>query len=135
MRNIQKFLKLQGIKVSHVAVYKWIRKYVGLMEKYLDRITPKVSDTWRADELYLKIKGDKKYLFALMDDEARFWIAQEVAYSKYKHDARSIFKKGKELMIGFQKTLENYEKEHGENKIPKPKEKPKKTESEWKGIT
>jgi putative transposase len=28
-----------------------------------------------------------KYLFALMDDETRFWIAQEVADTKYMHDA------------------------------------------------
>jgi len=33
-----------------------------------------------------------------MDDETRFWIAQEVAESKYRHDARQLFKMGKELM-------------------------------------
>jgi len=38
--------------------------------------------------------GDMKYLFALMDDETRFWIAQEVAKSKYKHDARKLFQLG-----------------------------------------
>ena len=43
-----------------------------------------------------KIKGDMKYLFALMDDETRFWIAQEVANSKDRHDARNLFKMGKE---------------------------------------
>jgi len=94
LRNVQKFLKLQGIKVSHVAVYKWIDKYVALMKEYVDKITPNVSDTWRADELYVKIKGDMKYLFALMDDETRFWIAQEVAESKFKHDARRLFQLG-----------------------------------------
>jgi hypothetical protein len=30
-----------------------------------------------------------------MDDETRYLIAQEVADTKYKHDARSIFHKGK----------------------------------------
>lgn len=97
LRNVQKFIQLQGLKVSHVAVYKWINKYVGLMEKYLEQIKPNVSDTWRGDELYVKIKGNMKYLFALMDDETRFWIAQEVADSKFKHDAQSIFHKGKEV--------------------------------------
>jgi len=95
-RNVSKFLRLQGIKVSHVSVYKWVEKYVGLMEKYLEGIKPNVGDTWRADELWVKIRGDMKYLFALMDDETRFWIAQEVANSKFKHDARSLFKMGKE---------------------------------------
>jgi putative transposase len=94
LRNVQKFLKLQGVKVSHVAVLKWIRKYVTLMNAYLEKIKPNVSDTWRADELYLKIKGDMKYLFAIMDDETRFWIAQEIADSKYTHDARTLFQAG-----------------------------------------
>ena len=96
LRNVQKFLRLQGVNVSHVAIYKWIGKYIKLMEKYLEQITPNVSDTWRADEVYIKIKGNMKYLFALMDDETRFWIAQEVADSKYAHDARNLFKMGKE---------------------------------------
>ena len=43
-RNVQKFLKLQGVKMSHVAVYKWIRKYVTLMQTYLEKIQPKVGD-------------------------------------------------------------------------------------------
>lgn len=97
LRNVQKFLRLQGVNVSHVAVYKWIQKYSGLMQKYLEQMKPNVSDTWRADELYLKVKGNMKYLFALMDDETRYWIAQEVADSKDRHDSGNLFHMGKEL--------------------------------------
>jgi len=85
------------VKVTHVAVYKWIQKYISLMEKYIDKLKPQVSDTWRADELWIKIKGDMKYLFAIMDDETRFWIAQEVAGSKYKHDAIKLFQMAKRV--------------------------------------
>ena len=67
------------------------------MEKYLDKITPHVSDTWIADELYVKIKGDMKYLFAIMDDQTRFLIAQEVSDSKEKHDAQHLFQLAKEV--------------------------------------
>ncbi len=98
LRNVQRFLALQGLKVSHVAVYKWIRKYVGLMEKYLEQLKPQVSDTWRADELWLKFSGNMKYLFAVMDDETRFWIAQEVAGGKEIYDARRLFQKARELV-------------------------------------
>lgn len=34
LRNVQKFLKLQGAKITHVSIYNWIRKYVGLMKAY-----------------------------------------------------------------------------------------------------
>lgn len=92
LRNVQKFLRLQGVEVSHQTVYNWITKYVRLMEKYLDRTTPQVSSVWRADEMYVNFKGNMKYVFAMMDDETRFWIAQEVADTKFTHDARSLFK-------------------------------------------
>jgi transposase-like protein len=98
LRNIQKFLTLRGVHVTHVAVYKWIKRYVALMEKYLDRISPHVSNTWRADELFLKVKGNMKYLYALMDDETRFWIAKEVSDTKYTADITPMFRQGKRLV-------------------------------------
>ena len=83
----------------------WIKEYTALMEKYLDKITPQVSDTWRADEIYLKVKGNTKYLYALMDDQTRFWIAQEVAETKYTADLRPLFKLGKKVAEKKPKTL------------------------------
>ena len=128
-RNVQNFLRLQGVNVSHVAVYKWIGKYVGLMERYVDQIKPHVSDIWRADELFVKVRGDMKYVFALMDDETRFWIAQEVADTKFTHDARNLFREGKRLtgkspMLlitdGLPSYHDAYRKEYWRHEQPRP---------------
>ena len=97
LRNTQRFLELQGVKVTHKTVWNWIRKYTNLMEKYLEKITPQVSYKWRTDELYLKIKGDRKYLYAIMDDDTRFWIAKQVSNTKYTEDVRPMFKKSVEV--------------------------------------
>ncbi len=97
LRNTMKSLRLIGVEVSHQTVYNWISKYIGLMERYIDKLKPQVSDTWRADELWMKFKGDMKYVFAIMDDETRYWIAQEVAETKYKHDARKLFQLAKKV--------------------------------------
>lgn len=83
--------------MSHVAVYKWIKKFVGLMQNYLEKIKPNVGDAWRTDELFLKVQGNLKYLYALMDDDTRFWIAQEVLDRKNTADIIPLFKKGKEV--------------------------------------
>ena len=83
------------MNVSYVTVYRWIKKYVTLMEKYLEQIEPQVSNTWRADELYFKVQGNMKYLYALMDDQTRFWIAKEVADKKYTADVAPLFREGK----------------------------------------
>jgi len=98
LRSTMRSLKLLGVEVSYQTVFDWIKKYVRLMQSYAEKLIPNVSDTWRADELWIKVKGDMKYLFAMIDDETRFWIAQEVAESKEKHDARNLLRMSKELM-------------------------------------
>ena len=126
LRNTARSLRLLGVQVSHKTVFYWIKRYTALMEKYLDKITPNVSDTWRADELFLNVKGNMKYLYALMDDQTRFWIAQEVAETKYTADLKPLFQKGKEIAEKQPKTLitdgapnfhEAYEQEFRTNKI------------------
>lgn len=96
-RNVQKFMRLQGVQVSHVAIYTWVRKYVRLMEGYLDKLKPQVGETWRTDELYLKVRGNMKYLFAMMDDDTRFWIAQMVSDQKRISDVRPMFREAERL--------------------------------------
>jgi transposase-like protein len=97
LRSVARSLRLIGVEVSYQTVWNWIQKYTALMEKYLEKITPQVSDTWRADELFLKVHGNMKYLYALMDDQTRFWIAQEVADTKHTADIRPLFKQGREI--------------------------------------
>ena len=87
------------------------------MESYLDKIVPQVGDTWRADEIYTKIKGNMKYLFALIDDKTRFLIAKEVADRKEGHDASGLFrqakeKTGKRLKVMITDDLHSYSEAH-----------------------
>jgi len=94
-RKTAQSLLLTGIKISHITVQNWVRKYTGLMDRYLDRITPQVGENWRTDELYLKVKGDRKYLFAMLDSETRFWLAQMVSEHKGNDDVSPMFKEAK----------------------------------------
>jgi len=97
LRNVQKFLRLQGVEVHYTTVYRWVTKYVKIMGRYLEQIQPQVGNTWRADELFLKVRGNMKYLYALMDDETRFWIAKEVSDTKYHADIHDLFKQGRKV--------------------------------------
>ena len=105
LRNVSRSLRLIGAQVSHQTIYRWIAKYTALMQKYLDKITPQVSDTWATDELFLKVKGNMKYLYAMMDEQTRFWIAQEVADTKYTADVRPLFQLAKAVAGKTPKTL------------------------------
>ena len=95
--NIEKELLVIEPTGKGFVTARWIAKYTELMEKYLEKITPQVSDTWRADEMFLKVKGNLKYLYALMDDQTRFWIAQEVANTKYTADVRPLLQIAKQI--------------------------------------
>lgn len=99
LRGVQKFLALQGVQKSHMAVYGYIKRYVSLMDTYLQKVElqPQVSDTWRADELFLKVKGNKKYMYAMMDDQTRYWLALQVADSKYTEDVVPLFQRAKTI--------------------------------------
>ena len=96
-RGVKNFLKLGGVKFSHQAVYNWVEKYTLLMEGYLEQIKPQLDYTWRTDELYIKVKGNMKYLFAMMDDETRFRIAQQIATNKGTDDVRPMFREAMEV--------------------------------------
>lgn len=97
VRNTAKSLKILGVRVNHSTVYRWLKKYVKKMADYLDKIIPNVGDLWRADELYLKIKGKQKYLFSMLDDETRFLIAQDVLDRKEGADARNLLQQSSKL--------------------------------------
>jgi putative transposase len=97
LHNTSHSLKLIGMEVTHQTVYNWIKKYTTLMQSYLNKIIPNISDAWRTDELYVKIHGNMKYMYALMDDETRFWIAQQVADTKFTTDVRPLFRKAREI--------------------------------------
>ena len=95
LRNTARSLQLIGVEVSPRTILRWIDKYTNLMERYLSTVQPQLSDTWRADEMFLKMKGDLKYLYALLDDQTRFLIAQQVASTKYTADVRPLLELGK----------------------------------------
>ena len=63
----------------------------------MDKIQPQVGEQWRTDEVYLKIKGERKYLFAMLDSETRFWLSKMVAERKGNDDVTPIFKQAKRI--------------------------------------
>ena len=90
-------LKGMNVKVTHQTVLNWTAEYSRLMDKFMDTIQPQVGEKWRTDEMYLKIKGERKYLFAMLDSETRFWLAKMVAGHKGNDDVAPMFKQAKQL--------------------------------------
>jgi transposase-like protein len=91
MRSIVDHLKqFYNVEVSHVAVYKWIKKYVNLMKEYVDQLVPRVSGIWHSGEMALNVNGDFKWLWNVMDNESRFWLATQITEKRGIVDARNV---------------------------------------------
>lgn len=85
------------VKISHMAIHKWIRKYVQLIKKHVDKLVPDVSDIWHSDEMALNVKGGWKWLWNLIDHKTRFLLASNVTEKREAGDARVIFAEAKNI--------------------------------------
>ncbi len=96
-RKVVANMASKGLHVSYKTIQNWGKAYGMLMEEYFDSIQPQVGEAWRTDEIHLKIKGKKRYLFAMLDSETRYWIAKQVAEHKGKDDVAPMFKQAKKV--------------------------------------
>ena len=96
-RNAATFIRMTGADASHVTVQNWAMEYAGLMDRFMDSITPLVGEQWRTDEIYLKIRGNRRYLLDMLDSDTRYWLAKMVAEHKGNDDVEPLFRKAKEV--------------------------------------
>jgi transposase-like protein len=96
MRAIVDHLKqFYGVEVSHVAVYKWIRKYIVMMKKYTDQLVPKVSGIWHSDEMVLNVRNldnheNQRWAWNVIDNQSRYWLATQITEKREIADARKV---------------------------------------------
>jgi len=92
VRDIADCFEQEEIDVSYQSVYNWIKKYSQMVADYVKGIVPRVSETWRTDEIFMKIKGDMKLQYSMLDHETRFMITQFVANTKGTENVEPMFR-------------------------------------------
>ena len=92
VRDIACNFEMMGVDVDYSSVYDWICKYSTMVSEYLNGIVPRTSNRTmvRADEVWIKVAGEQKYLFASMDDDTRYWLASDMAETKFQHNADAL---------------------------------------------
>lgn len=96
--------QFHNIEVSHVAVIKWIRKFVKLVKPYVDSIeAPHLSGVYHVDEMMVHVRkeqngvGHYAWLWNLMDNTTRFWICAKISQKREIADARAVFQEAKKV--------------------------------------
>lgn len=92
-RKISDFLYFSlNIKVSHVSVSLWVKKFAFLFhllsDKYLCSLNLN-SDEWHIDETVVKINGIKHWIWFTIDSETRFIVSYHLSPSRASEQAFS----------------------------------------------
>ena len=68
-RDVEELLAERGIDVSNETVRRWFLKFGRLIARNLRRSRPRPSPRWHLDEMVIKIRGRKHWLWRAVDDE------------------------------------------------------------------
>lgn len=76
--------------MSFVAIYNWVKRYVMLIGEYVSTLTPQLSGQWNVDEMKVKVAGEWRWLWNVMDKETRFLVASAISEKREAQDARRV---------------------------------------------
>jgi transposase-like protein len=93
------------MSLGNATIHRWILKFVPMVSEYAQGLTPQLSETWQADEVFVKMRGgetakggiDRKtqkgmaYLWNVMDRKTRFLLASRVSQHRNVNGAVAVF--------------------------------------------
>jgi putative transposase len=89
------FRQVYGLKISHVAIYRWVVHYGKLAAKWMDAQGARTSDRWHIDETVINIDGKNEYLWNVLDGESRFLLATHISHDRSLANTRIPIRKAK----------------------------------------
>lgn len=98
LRKIADHLKhCYSLDIDHSTVYRWISKYTEIIEAYVATLEPELGDIWHTDEMKVKIGGEWRWLWNVMDEKTRFHMVSVITKTREIEDAKKAFRKSKEV--------------------------------------
>jgi putative transposase len=68
-RDVEEMLAMRGVNLSYETVREWCLKFGQTYANDLRRRSPRPSDRWHLDEVFLKINGRLHYLWRAVDQD------------------------------------------------------------------
>lgn len=91
-----------GLKLHHETVRRWIMKFTKVMNDYVSKYEPKLSETWHIDEQFVKTRtgsgdarGNYAYAWNVLDADTRFLITSKLTQFRSRTEARETIKEAK----------------------------------------
>jgi transposase-like protein len=68
-RDLVQILSERGLVISHSTILRWVVRYAEACEKRWRRFERPVGGSWRADETFIKVRGQLMYLYRAVDGQ------------------------------------------------------------------
>jgi transposase-like protein len=92
VRKIQDQIRyIFKVEVSQVTIHKWIIKYSNLVYDYVSSLKVEFGDNWHVDETAIKIKGEQKWFWEIIDEDTRFMVAGHLSNTRTNKDCTILF--------------------------------------------
>lgn len=92
-RDIEELMAERGVKIDHSTVNRWVIEYAPQLEnEFRKKHKSHVGYSWRADETYVKVKGQWHYLYRAVDKKGNtvdFYLSK----NRDKSAAEAFFRK------------------------------------------
>ncbi|PDY34088.1 IS6 family transposase, partial [Bacillus thuringiensis] len=69
LRDLVEMMEERGFSLAHTTIMRWGHQYGPELNKRIRTHLKSTNDSWRVDETYIKIKGEKMYLYRAIDSE------------------------------------------------------------------
>ncbi|OUB24894.1 IS6 family transposase [Bacillus thuringiensis serovar yunnanensis] len=68
-RDLVEMMEERGLSLAHTTIMRWVHQYGPALNERIRKHLKITNDSWRVDETYIKIKGEKMYLYRAIDSE------------------------------------------------------------------
>lgn len=87
------------------SVYKWVGEYTGVAEDTLRDHKPRTGDEWVADEMQVKVGGERYWLWNIMDSTTRYILASYLSPRRTTQAGVELMRRAQEASGNLPKTI------------------------------
>ena len=69
LRDLVEMMEERGFSLAHTTIMRWVHQYGPELNERIRTHLKLTNNSWRVDETYIKIKGEKMYLYRAIDSE------------------------------------------------------------------
>ncbi|MEM2507395.1 MAG: DDE-type integrase/transposase/recombinase [Nitrososphaeria archaeon] len=91
LRAIRDHLRqIYNINKSVSTIHRWVLKLTSLLRRASQKLKVEVGDRWLADETIVKVNGEERYIWNMLDYETRFHIVSLVMEGRGAKEALNV---------------------------------------------